>query len=163
MLVHIFEKNISVTDLVKSSNGPSCTGYECLKEYVDKPDGNYGWEDTGIRMQGLDPLHLKRWTGYVLNFTSQQWLTPEDSTRPIWWHILVIIIPAEIEYPDIPFLFITDGDNNEDAIPTPLNQWLLIAADFAVSTNAVGAALFQAYNPCPAYIWVLDVSCLFTF
>ena len=55
----------------------ACAGYDCLKEYIDKPDENYAWTDTGIRLQGLDPLHLRRWDGYVLNFTSQQWLTPE--------------------------------------------------------------------------------------
>ena len=55
----------------------ACVGYDCLKEYIDKPDSNYAWKDTGIRLQGLDPLHLRRWDGYVLNFTSQAWLTPE--------------------------------------------------------------------------------------
>ena len=64
--------------IFQSSNVESaCAGYDCLKEYIDKPDENYAWTDTGIRLQGLDPLHLRRWDGYVLNFTSQQWLTPE--------------------------------------------------------------------------------------
>merc|ERR1712179_732410 len=62
-----------------------CKGYYCLKQYVDKPDSHYAWTDTGIRIDGFDPLHIKKWTGYVLNFTSQQWLTPEDSSRSIWW------------------------------------------------------------------------------
>ena len=51
-----------------------CSGYECLKQYVEKPDSNYAWNDTGIRINGFDQWHLKTWTGYVLNFTSQQWL-----------------------------------------------------------------------------------------
>ena len=64
--------------IFQSSNVESaCAGYDCLKEYIDKPDENFAWTDTGIRLQGLDPLHLRRWDGYVLNFTSQQWLTPE--------------------------------------------------------------------------------------
>ena len=54
-----------------------CAGYDCLKEYVDKPDSNFAWTDTGIRLQGIDPIHLRLWNGYVLNFTSQAWLTPE--------------------------------------------------------------------------------------
>ena len=97
-------------------------------------------------MQGLDPLHLVAWTGYVLNFTSQQWLTPEESSRPIWWHILVVIVPNKLEYSNTPFLWITDGDNGDDAIPDPLGKDMLIAADFAVSTKTIGAALFQIPN-----------------
>ena len=52
-------------------------GYDCLKEYVDRPDSNYAWTDTGLRLNGIDPIHLRAWDGYVLNFTSQAWLTPE--------------------------------------------------------------------------------------
>ena len=41
----------------------SCIGYECFKQYVDKKDSVYQWEDTGHRLHGLDPLHIKLWTG----------------------------------------------------------------------------------------------------
>ena len=74
----------------------ACAGYDCLKEYIDKPDENYAWTDTGIRLQGLDPLHLRRWDGYVLNFTSQQWLTPEglfSKTFSFWILYLFWIHP----------------------------------------------------------------------
>ena len=57
-----------------------CAGYDCLKEYVDKPDSNFAWTNTGIRLVGLDPIHLRPWNGYVLNFTSQAWLRPEGTT-----------------------------------------------------------------------------------
>ena len=68
-----------------------CAGYDCLKEYIDKPDENYAWTDTGIRLQGLDPLHLRRWDGYVLNFTSQQWLTPEG----LFSHTFQLLISSQ--------------------------------------------------------------------
>ena len=73
-----------------------CAGYDCLKEYIDKPDSNYAWTDTRQRLRGIDPLHLIGWTGYVLNFTSQEWGPPEVS-RSIWWHQLVIIVPDNVE------------------------------------------------------------------
>jgi len=123
-----------------------CAGYDCLKEYVDKPDSNFAWTDTGIRLQGIDPIHLRLWNGYVLNFTSQAWLTPEDSTRHLWWHILVVIVPPEVDHLNTPFLWITDGDNGNDAIPDALNYNLLIAADIALQTKTIGAALFQIPN-----------------
>ena len=105
----------------------SCSGYECLKQYVEKPDSNYAWNDNGIRINGFDPWHLKTWTGYVLNFTSQQWLTPQDSSRSIWWHTLVVIIPGDVQYPNTPFLWIAGGSNDNDDIPGPTDEDLIIA------------------------------------
>jgi len=130
----------------KGSWYENCTGYDCLKEYVDKPDPNYAWHDTGIRIDGFDPLHIKRWTGYVLNFTSQQWLTPEDSSQSLWWHLLIIVIPKEIQYPDTPFMWITGGNNDNDDIPKPLDTDLLVTGDVAVQTKTIGAALFKVPN-----------------
>ena len=113
---------------------------------MEKEDSNYAWNDTGARLHGLDPLHFVRWTGYVLNFTSQQWLTPEDSSRSLWWHILVIVVPKHVEYTDTPFLWITGENNNDDFMPTTLSQDMIIAGDFAVQTKTIGAALFQVPN-----------------
>ena len=132
--------------LIECTKREQCEGYNCLKQYVEKEDLNYSWNDTGIRLHGLDPLHFVRWTGYVLNFTSQQWLTPEDTSRSLWWHILVIIVPREVEYPDTPFLWITGQDNDEDPIPTATSYDMIVAGDFAVQTKTVGAALFQVPN-----------------
>ena len=46
-----------------------------MKNYIDKPEPAYKWSDTGVR------LREEEWTGYLLNFTSQTWLTPELVTR----------------------------------------------------------------------------------
>lgn len=123
-----------------------CEGYDCLKNYVEKEDSNYMWSDTGIRLHGMDPLNFDKWTGYVLNFTSQQWLTSEDTSRTIWWHILVVIVPKEVEYPDTPFLWITGGDNEDDPIPKATSYDMIVAGEFAVKSQTVGAALFQIPN-----------------
>jgi len=126
----------------------SCKGYDCFKEYVDKKDSVYEWSDTGHRLHGLDPLHLKSWTGYVLNFTSQQWLTPEDSSRSIWWHYLVIIVPKEIKYPDQSFLWIAsvNAGNMEDDMPSALQPDILLAGDFAVQAQTPAAVVFHVPN-----------------
>ena len=49
--------------------GADCSGYSCLKEYVDKEDGAYSWTDTGHRLV-VDPsrYHLGCAEGY------QPWL-----------------------------------------------------------------------------------------
>ena len=75
----------------------SCEGYDCLKAYVDKPDPAYQWEDTGHRLVVADYLGRGGWTGYFLNMTSQAWLTPEDTSQHLWWHIMVVIVPDNIE------------------------------------------------------------------
>jgi hypothetical protein len=47
----------------------------------------------------------------------------------------VIIVPPEVDHLNTPFLWITDGDNGNDAIPDALNYNLLIAADIALQTK----------------------------
>ena len=59
-------KNISADDA-------PCHGFDCLKQYCDKADANYKWEDTGNRLHGTHPAG-HNWTGYVINMTSQSWL-----------------------------------------------------------------------------------------
>ena len=39
-----------MTDRVKEM---SCTGFDCLKEYVEKDDGAFEWKDTGKRLNGM--------------------------------------------------------------------------------------------------------------
>ena len=66
-----------ISVLVPGLTGQACRGHDCLQSYVDRPEPSYRWEDLGLRLEGEDG----DWTGYVLNFTSQQWLTPEVVSR----------------------------------------------------------------------------------
>ena len=72
---------------------------------MHKPDDTYKYEDTGKRIMAKD------YTGYIVNMTSQTWLTSQDSDRSIWWHILVVIVPKKIQHTDFGFLWITGGNN----------------------------------------------------
>ncbi len=51
----------------------------------------------------IDSTHLllnifaHSFTGYIWNFTSQQWLTSTDSSQSVWWHHLVIIVPDNVD------------------------------------------------------------------
>ena len=76
-----------------------------LDDYVNKPDANYGWvEMEELKWSGTG--FLKREIGYscyVLNMTSQQWLTPSDfavssESGSIWWHYLTIIVPDNLKH-----------------------------------------------------------------
>lgn len=61
-------------------------------------------------------------TGHFINVTTQQWLTPEDTSRSVWWNILCIIIPSNVEFHNDAFLWITGSDNDGDV--SNLTNWL---------------------------------------
>ena len=110
-----------MTDRVKEM---SCTGFDCLKEYVEKDDGAFEWKDTGKRLNGTTFDTGVKWTGYVLNVTSQKWLTPEDFDSPtghVWWHVAIVIVPENVRDFTNGFMWITGG-NNDDADPVPKNS-----------------------------------------
>ena len=79
-----------------------------LQEYVDLEDDAYSWTDTGHRLR-VDPAASGRggWTGYFLNFTSQQWLTPQLVSRSLWWHTLVVIVPDNLTTTDATIMWMT--------------------------------------------------------
>merc|ERR1712179_96184 len=136
---------ITVISGARLGSGQSCHGYECLKEYVERPDPAYSWEDTGHRMVVGDYLGRGGWTGYFLNMTSQQWLTPEDTSQPYWWHIMVVV-PDMVEVQDTAMMWLTDGDNKQDFQPDLSDYNLLVAGDMATATKMPTAAVFQIPN-----------------
>ena len=87
-------------------------------------------------------------TGYILNVTSQEWLTPNDSSRSVWWHYLVVIVPRKLDYMDTPFFWIASvsSGNMEDPMPSAFHPDLLIAADFAVQAKSLAGVLFHVPN-----------------
>ncbi|XP_035686953.1 autocrine proliferation repressor protein A-like [Branchiostoma floridae] len=78
-----------------------------LDDYVNKPDPHYSYHEVlEWRLKGPG------YTMYLLNMTSQQWLTEEEVSRPIWWHFLTVTIPDNITHPDAAFMFIEGGRND---------------------------------------------------
>ena len=73
-------------------------------------------------------------------------VAPQDSSRSIWWHTLVVIIPSDVQYPNTPFLWIAGGSNDNDDIPEPTDEDSIVAGTFAVGTKTIGAALFKIPN-----------------
>jgi PhoPQ-activated pathogenicity-related protein len=127
-----------------------CAESTPLDDYVAKDDGVYSYYDTGLVLEGMSPRGgvPTPWKGYVLNMTSQLWLTPEDSTQPVWWHILVVVVPETVVHTDKAILWITGGDNDEDSSPVPAatDEDMVVTANLAVNTGTVCAALFQVPN-----------------
>ena len=127
-----------------------CKGYDCLEKYVQHPDPAYKWEDTGHRITGKAGLLAKtNWTGYVLNFTSQTWLTPADSDRSVWQHIMVVVVPdnfdpANNQTNHFGSMYMTGGCSVDAAhLPKSNDEDLLVSAYLATHTGTIAATLFQ--------------------
>ena len=119
-----------------------CVGYDCLQEYVFRDDGAYSWLNTGHRIRVDETGGRGGWTGYFLNFTSQQWLTSDLVSRSEWWHILVVVVPDNLSTKDTTLLWIGSGGNN-DPPPDLADYDLLVAGGIATTNKVVTAALFQ--------------------
>lgn len=83
-LAILFFLLISSANVYADSSAPTA-----LDAYVRTPDEhfNYSLQKT-VRGNG--------YTTYVINLTSQQWLTKEQVDRPIWRHWLTIIEPDKV-------------------------------------------------------------------
>jgi PhoPQ-activated pathogenicity-related protein len=78
-----------------------------LDEYVATPDASYSYKLVStLSGEGV--------TAYVLEMTSQSWLTKEEVDRPLWKHWLIITKPEEVKS-SIGLLFISGGGNGGGA------------------------------------------------
>jgi len=110
-----------------------------LDEYIALPDPNYSYFDTGVTIEGPG------YTGYILNMTSQQWLTYEDSDRSIWWHYAVVVVPHKIEFTTVGTVYITGGSNT-DGLPSGTDEDILLCVDLALTDKVTCTVLFQIPN-----------------
>jgi PhoPQ-activated pathogenicity-related protein len=105
-----------------------------LDDYIDQPDPNYSFK----RVRTI-PGNAA--TAYVLEMTSQQWLTEKEVDRPIWKHWVTIIKPTKVST-EIGLLFIGGGANGR-AEPDKLDQNL---ARVAVATQSIVTELRMVPN-----------------
>jgi len=117
----------------------SCVIATALDDYVAKADSNYVWTDTGKNFKGPG------YTGHVLNMTSQQWLTPQDVDRSIWWHIVVVVIPEINSHPDKGALYLTGGDQN-DGLPDGTGEDELLCIALALFSEVTCTVVHHIPN-----------------
>lgn len=76
-----------------------------LDRYVAAPDTNYSYRLVNtIRGQGA--------TAYLIEMTSQAWLTTREVDKPVWKHALIITKPDVVTSPNA-LLFIGGGSNEK--------------------------------------------------
>ena len=101
--------------LLLASPAPAASKQTALDRYVAKPDPNYKFElKNTIPGNGF--------TAYVLELTSQQYLTEKEIDKPIWKHWLTIVKP-DVVNTTTGFLYITGG-SHRDKTPTAADAML---------------------------------------
>lgn len=105
-----------------------------LDRYVHAPDGAFGY-------QLVKTIPGRGYTTYVLDMTSQKYLTEAEVNRPIWKHWVTIVKPAKVKT-DVGLLFIGGGDNWDPMpeCPDPL------AIEISMATGAVVATVRMVPN-----------------
>lgn len=88
------------------------------------------------------------WTGYLLNMTSQTWLNASDSTRHVWTHQILVVVPWNVDksLSSNGALWITGGDNDDPGVPSNSDEDTLVCASLATSSGTVCAVLYQVPN-----------------
>ena len=105
-----------------------------LDEYIAAPDPNYAFKlVNAIKGDGQ--------TTYVLEMTSQAWLTPAEVDHTIWKHWLTIVKPDVLAH-STGLLYITGGANNNPAPEAAEDSWVKMA----IATKTAVAELKMVPN-----------------
>ncbi|MSU58907.1 MAG: PhoPQ-activated pathogenicity [Pedosphaera sp.] len=90
-----------------------------LDEYVARPDTNYSFHLVS-RLPG------KGFTTFVLEMTSQAWLTTNEVDRPLWKHWMILVKPDSVTSTKS-LLFISGGANDGNAPGSATDNLVQIA------------------------------------
>lgn len=105
-----------------------------LDRYVAAPDTNYNFSL-------VQTVPGKSWTTYVLEMTSQAWLTTNEVDRPLWKHWLIVVKPDTLDTAKS-LLFIGGGANG-GAPPKSAEEQLV---KIALATKSVVSELKMVPN-----------------
>src|SRR5690625_479537 len=105
-----------------------------LADYVFTPDDAFEYEIS----------HKEKkdgYTLYVIRMVSQEWLTREEVTDPVWWHWVTMVVP-DGEIPETGLVYIGSGNRNKE-MPTEATDRIL---QIAKHTNTVAAEIHNIPN-----------------
>ena len=105
-----------------------------LDRYVAQPDTNYSFHL-------VQAMPGKAETTFILEMTSQAWLTTNEVDRPVWKHWVIIVEPANVTS-TTGLLFISGGANDGKV---PQNPDVTLA-QIAVASHSVVAELKMVPN-----------------
>ncbi len=105
-----------------------------LDKYVAAPDSNYSFHL-------VNKIPGKGFTTFILEMTSQAWLTTNEVDRPIWKHWMVIVKPDTVATSKS-LLFISGGSNDGKAPQSPDGNFV----QMALTTKSVVSELKMIPN-----------------
>lgn len=120
-----------------------------LWDYVHYDDGAFSWYDTNQTITiAPGPISGVGYTAYLLNLTSQHWVSPEFSDRYVWTHQLLVVVPNNLNknYTSNAALWITGGDNDNPGMPQEWDEDVLVCAALATDSGTICATLYQVPN-----------------
>jgi len=127
-------RNARAQEHQTAPNAPGPSTATALDRYVSEPDEAYGWKL-------VETIEEDKYSGYVVELTSQSWRNEDEVNRTVWKHWLTIIKPESTTTTSA-LLYITHGDN-DDAVPKSVPDRLL---RIAMETNSVVAQLGMVPN-----------------
>ena len=113
---------------------PAGLDLTALDRYVAAPDSNYRYE-LSQTITGDD------YVTFIVNMTSQKYLTKKEVNLPVWEHVMTITVPKKVTS-KVGYLFVTGGEKGDplrDAAPT----WNI---DMARLTGTVVTTLYMVPN-----------------
>ncbi|HEX3726568.1 MAG TPA: PhoPQ-activated pathogenicity-related family protein [Pirellulales bacterium] len=105
-----------------------------LDAYIAAPDPSYGY-------QLVNEIKTKGVTTYVLEMTSQSWLTTSEVDRPVWKHWMIMVKPDEVKTSKS-LLYISGGSNGGQP-PSKAEEMML---QIAKATGSVVTELKMVPN-----------------
>lgn len=141
MIHHSFPRPVSALVLAAftlvSASAASRTSVgerTALDRYVKAPDTNYAWRVAAtVKGDGV--------TTYMIDLTSQMWLTTNEVAKPLWQHWLTLVKPDKVTS-DIGMLFIGGGSHKTNP-PAKAEANIL---QLAKETGTVVASLSNVPN-----------------
>ncbi len=113
---------------------PNPLGLSALDRYVRAEDPNY-------RYSVLSEVKGEGYTTFVVEMTSQKWLTEAEVNLPLWEHFMTITAPDEV-LSDIGFLTISGGSKRNSA-PEAAQESDVVRA---LETGTVVSTLYMVPN-----------------
>ncbi len=113
---------------------PLNDGPTALDRYVAAPDDTYQWNTIQRKEEnGL--------TTYIIDLTSQRWLTEQEVDRPVWKHWLIVARPHAAKKSTA--LMFVSGGSNRGGPPTDIDDRI---RGIALATNSVVAEIKMIPN-----------------
>lgn len=131
--------------LALRSRSANCTSWHCLEDYVRKPDDSFTFTKLGDASGSENSV---AWSASFLNMTSQKWLSNTEVNRPVWWHVIFVVTPANFGYlgndsKDWATVYVAQGQYDATGTVSATPSEMEVAARMAVRTGTVVAAVFQ--------------------